>query len=135
MKLRHFILALTILAFTAANASASYQLRTVVRDGSATTSRSATKDCSFSEGSSQRLLLICSGSHGSATARYDFYLPNDLYGRPAMHVYGDKLCCSSSSIRKQLVKVSKLHYRIVVSVSKPTRFELQSVSLSYYVDT
>jgi hypothetical protein len=52
-----------------------------------------------------------------------------------MHVYGDKLCCSSSSIRKQLVKVSKLHYRIVVSVSKPTRFELQSVSLSYYVDT
>jgi hypothetical protein len=52
-----------------------------------------------------------------------------------MYVYGDKLCCTSSSIQKKLSKVSKLHYRIQVAVSKRTRFDLQSVSLSYYVKT
>jgi len=52
-----------------------------------------------------------------------------------MYVYGDKLCCTSSSIQKNLSKVSKLHYRIRVAVSKRTRFDLESVSLSYYVKT
>jgi hypothetical protein len=136
MKLRLFILTLLIAAFTAANASASLQLRTVMRDGVNTTSRTAKKDCRFVDDSrADDLLLVCSGSRGSATARYDFFLPNDRYGKPAMHVFGDKLCCPSSSIRRRLVRVSKLHYRIVVSVSKPTRFEVQSVSLSYYVET
>ena len=79
--------------------------------------------------------MVCTGSKGKALALYDFYLPNDLYGTPTMHVYGEKLCCASSSIEKKLVKVSKLHYRIQVAASKRTRFDLQSVSLSYYVKT
>ena len=33
------------------------------------------------------------------------------------------------------MRVSKLRYRIVVSVSKQTRFDVLSVSLSYYVKT
>ena len=79
--------------------------------------------------------MVCTGSKGNAVALYDFYLPDNLYGTPAMYVYGEKLCCESSSIGKKLVKVSKLHYRIRVAVSKRTRFDLQSVSLSYYVKT
>ena len=79
--------------------------------------------------------MVCTGSKGNAVASYDFYLPDNLYGTPAMYVYGEKLCCATSSIGRKLVKVSKLHYRIRVAVSKRTRFDLQSVSLSYYVKT
>jgi hypothetical protein len=50
-----------------------------------------------------------------------------------MHVYADKLCCAHSVIKKSLVKVKKHHYRIVITVSKATRYDIQSVSLSYYV--
>jgi hypothetical protein len=60
---------------------------------------------------------------------------SNLYGTPTMHVYGEKLCCSSSSVKRGLVKVTKLHYRVRVVVSKQTQFDLQSVSLSYYVKT
>ena len=135
MKLRLFILTLLCAAFAAANALAAVQLQTVARDGVKTTSRDATKTCGFQsdyEGLND-LLLFCDGSKGNAIARYDFYLPDNLYGTPAMHVYADKLCCGTSSIRKRLVKVTKLHYRIVVAVSKPTELDVQSVSLSYYV--
>ena len=135
MRLRLFVLTLSCAAVAAPIASAAVQLQTVARDGARTTSRSATGDCGFQanyEGHND-LLLACTGSKGSATARYDFYLPGNLYGTPAMYVYADKLCCATSSIRKKLVKVTKLHYRIVVSVSKPTRLDVQSVSLSYYV--
>ena len=137
MKLRPFIFALLCAAVAAANASAGLQLQTVARDGVNTTSRSAVTDCGFVNDYNglDDLLLVCNGPHGSSTARYDFYLPNKLYGTPAMHVYADKLCCSSSSIKRRLVKVTKLHYRIVVSVSKSTRFDVRSVSLSYYVKT
>ena len=134
--MRLFILSLFCAAVAAANALATtQQLVTVARDGVKTTTRDATKDCGFQndyEGAAD-LLLLCDGPHGSATARYDFTLPANLYGTPAMHVYADKLCCANSSIRKRLVKVAKFHYRIVVSVSKPTRLDVQSVSLSYYV--
>jgi hypothetical protein len=131
MKLRLFILASLTAAVLTANASAA-QLQTISRDGTATTSRSSSGSCGF-ESEGDDLVLVCTGSKGNAVALYDFYLPSDLYGTPAMHVYGEKLCCASSSIRKRLVKVSKLHYRIRVAVSKRTRFDLQSVSLSYYV--
>ena len=110
------------------------QLQTISRDGNATTSRSSSGTCGF-ESDDDDLVLVCTGSKGNAAALYDFYLPNNLYGTPAMYVYGEKLCCASSSIGKKLVKVSKLHYRIRVTVSKRTRFDLQSVSLSYYVKT
>ena len=134
MKLRLFILASLAAAALAANASAAQQLQTISRDGIATTSRSSSGSCGFeSEGGD--LVLVCTGSKGNAVALYDFYLPDNLYGTPAMYVYGEKLCCESSSIGKKLVKVSKLHYRIRVAVSKRTRFDLQSVSLSYYVKT
>jgi hypothetical protein len=134
MKLRLFILASLAAAVLAANASAGLQLQTISRDGTATTSRSSSGSCGF-ELESGDLALVCRGSKGRVTALYDFYLPGNLYGTPTMHVYGEKLCCASSSIRKRLVKVSKLHYRIRVAVSKRTRFDLESVSLSYYVTT
>lgn len=134
MKLRLFILVSLAAAVLAANASAALQLQTISRDGIATTSRSSSGTCGF-ESDGDDLVLVCTGSKGNAAASYDFYLPNNLYGTPAMHVYGEKLCCASSSIGKKLVKVSKLHYRIRVAVSKRTRFDLQSVSLSYYVKT
>jgi hypothetical protein len=137
MRLRLFILALLSAAIAVANASAAVQLQTVTRDGTKTTSRDATKSCSFQsdyEGVND-LLLECDGSKGSAVARYDFFLPSNAYGTPTMHVYGQKLCCSGSAIKARLVKVEKLHYRIVVSVTKPTRYDVQSVSLSYYVRT
>jgi len=134
MKLRLFILASLAAAVLTANASAALQLQTISRDGVATTSRSSSGSCGFESGGDD-LVLVCTGSKGNAIALYDFYLPGGLYGTPTMYVYGEKLCCSSSSIRKKLVKVSKLHYRIRVGVSKHTRFELESVSLSYYVKT
>lgn len=134
MKLRLFILASLAAAALAANASAAQQLQTISRDGIATTSRSSSGSCGF-ESEDGDLVLVCTGSKGNAVALYDFYLPDNLYGTPAMYVYGEKLCCASSSIGKKLVKVSKLHYRIRVAVSKRTRFDLQSVSLSYYVKT
>ena len=133
MKLRLFILASLAAAALAANASAGQQLQTISRDGIATTSRSSSGSCGF-ESDGGDLVLVCTGSKGNAVASYDFYLDN-LYGTPAMYVYGEKLCCATSSIVKKLVKVSKLHYRIRVAVSKRTRFDLQSVSLSYYVKT
>ena len=134
MKLRLFILVSLAAAVLAANASAALQLQTISRDGIATTSRSSSGSCGF-ESDGDDLVLVCTGSKGNAAASYDFHLPNNLYGTPAMYVYGEKLCCASSSIGKKLVKVSKLHYRIRVAVSKRTRFDLQSVSLSYYVKT
>jgi hypothetical protein len=137
MKLRLFILALLCAAISAANASAGVQLQTVARDGIRTSSRNASGTCAFKNGDhgGDDLLFVCTGSKGRATAQYDFYLSEGLYGTPTMHVYGDRPCCSSSTIRRRLVKVSKLHYRIVVSVSKRTRFDVRSVSLSYYVKT
>jgi hypothetical protein len=135
MRLRLFVLTLLCAAVAAPTAPAGLQLQTVARDGAKTTSRGATGDCGFQNNYEKvnDLLLACTGSKGSATVRYDFYLPANLYGTPAMHVYAEKLCCTTSSIRKKLVKVTKRHYRIVVSVSKPTRLDVQSVSLSYYV--
>jgi hypothetical protein len=137
MKLRLLILTLLCAAVAASNAQAGLQLQTVARDRLQTTSRVATKDCGFQANYTgvDDLLLECGGPHGSAKAKYDFYLPSTLYGTPAMHVYGDKLCCAHSRIRRRLVKVAKRHYRIVVSVAKRTRFDLRSVSLSYYVTT
>ena len=79
------------------------------------------------------LLLVCYGPKGGTTAQYDFYLPQNLYGKPTMHVYGDKLCCASSVVKKTLVRVKGLHYRIVIKVSRTTRYDVRSVSLSYYV--
>jgi hypothetical protein len=134
MRLRPFILALVAAAVAVPNAAA-VQLQTVSRDGVKTTSREATKSCSFQTASkaADDLLAVCEGRKGSATARYDFFLPDDAYGTPLMHVYADKLCCAHSLVRKSLVKVKKLHYRIVITVSKATRYDIQSVSLSYYV--
>jgi hypothetical protein len=135
MKLRLFLLTLLSAAVAVANASAAVQLQTVARNGMKTTSRDATKDCGFVNDYQgvNDLLLECDGSKGSAVAHFDFYLPGNAYGTPTMHVYADKLCCKGSGIKKELVKVAKLHYRIVVTVMKPTRYDLQSVSLSYYV--
>lgn len=135
--LRLFTLTLLCAAVTAATASAGQQLQTVARDGVKTTSRSSSGTCGFQNGYSGAgdLLVRCDGKRGSAQARYDFTLPSTLYGTPTMRVYGSKLCCPSSSIKTRLVRVSKLRYRIVVSVSKQTRFDVLSVSLSYYVKT
>jgi hypothetical protein len=135
MKLRLLILTLLCAAVVVPSAQAGLQLQ--ARDGLQTTSRVATKDCGFQANYAglDDLLLECGGSHGSAKAKYDFYLPSTFYGTPDMTVYGDKLCCAHSRIRRRLVKVAKRHYRIVVSVAKRTRFDLRSVSLSYYVTT
>jgi hypothetical protein len=137
MRLRLFIVLLVGAAFLAANANAAVELHTVARKGVKTSSRSATGSCGFENDYTGRddLLLRCRGSSGRAKARYDFSLPKKLYGKPTMHVYGEKLCCSSSNIKRRLVRVSARHYRIVVSVSNPTRYDLRSVSLSYYVTT
>jgi hypothetical protein len=136
MRLRLFILALVVAALVVATAAAAaLQLQTVPRDGAKSTTREASKDCSFQAGynGTDDLLFVCDGPHGNAKARYDFYLPDDAYGTPTMHVYANKLCCAHSVVKKSLVKVKKLHYRIVVTVSKQARYDLQSVSLSYYV--
>jgi hypothetical protein len=137
MKLRLFILAVLCAAVATATASAGQQLQTVARDGVKTTSRSASKSCRFVNDYAGvgDLLLVCDGSKGRAEAQYEFTLPKNLYGTPTMRVYGDKLCCASSSIKTKLVRVTKLRYRIVVSVTKPTQFDVRSVSLSYYVKT
>jgi hypothetical protein len=135
--LRLFTLTLLCAAVTAATASAGQQLQTVARDGAKTTSRSSSGSCGFQGDYSGTgdLLMRCDGKRGSAVARYDFALPSNAYGTPTMRVYGTKLCCASSSIKTRLVKVSKLRYRIVVTVSKRARFDVLSVSLSYYVKT
>jgi len=135
MRLRLFILTLVAAAFAVSTALAATELQTVARDGVKTTSRDATNNCGFQEGSEGQkdLLLVCTGPHGNAKARYDFYLPDDAYGTPTMHVYANKLCCAHSVVKKSLVRVKKLHYRIVVTVSKAARYDIQSVSLSYYV--
>jgi hypothetical protein len=137
MKLRLFIVLLVCAAVFSTNASASLQLQTVSRKGVNTTSRSATGTCGFQNNyyGASDLLMFCDGWKGRSKARYDFYLPKNLYGTPTMHVYGDKLCCSSTYIKKRLVYVEPRHYRIVVSVTNPGRYDLRSVSLSYYVKT
>ena len=135
MKLRLFIVLLVGAALLTANAGASLQLQTSVRKGVETSSRSKSGSCGFRGNYKgvDDLLLVCDGWRGRSKARYDFYLPKNLYGTPTMHVYGDKLCCSSSYIKKRLVPVEEHHYRIVVSVTNPTRYDVISVSLSYYV--
>jgi hypothetical protein len=135
MKLRLFILALAG-ALVVATGAAAQQLQTVSRKGANTTSRLAKFDCGFRGNYSglDDLLLICDGPAGFAKARYDFYLPKNLYGTPTMHVYADKLCCSSSVVKKTLVHVEERHYRIVIKVNRPARYDVRSVSLSYYVD-
>ena len=137
MRLRLFIVLLLGAALLSANADAAVKLQTVARKGVKTSSRSATGSCGFKNDYSGRddLLLVCSGSNGAAKARYDFYLPKNVYGKPTMHVYGQKLCCASSTIKKRLIFVTARHYRIVVSVAKRTRYDVRSVSLSYYVKT
>ena len=137
MRLRLFILALLGVLVFAADAAATVELRTVSRKGLNTTSRQAIFDCRFHADYSglDDLLMACSGPEGFAKARYDFYLPRNLYGTPTMHVYGNKLCCSSSVVKRTLVHVKNRHYRIVVKVSRRTRFDVRSVSLSYYVKT
>jgi hypothetical protein len=134
VKLRLFILAL-VGALVLATDAAALQLQTVSRNGANTTSRLAKFDCGFRGNylGLDDLLLVCDGPEGFSKARYDFYLPRNLYGTPTMHVYGDKLCCSSSVVKKTLVHIEGLHYRIVVKVSRRVRYDLRSVSLSYYV--
>ncbi len=137
MKLRLFIVLLVCTAVFSTNASAGLQLQTVSRKGVKTTSRSATGTCGFRNNyyGQSDLLMFCDGWKGRSKARYDFYLPKKLYGTPTMHVYANKLCCSSTYIKKRLVYVEPRHYRIVVSVTNPARYDLRSVSLSYYVKT
>jgi hypothetical protein len=134
VNLRLFILAL-VGALVLATAAAALQLQTVSRNGVKTTSRSAASGCGFRGNylGLDDLLLFCTGPEGFATARYDFKLPKKLYGTPTMHVYGDKLCCASTVVKKTLVHVEKFHYRIVIRVSGRARYDVRSVSLSYYV--
>jgi hypothetical protein len=134
VKLRLFILALCG-ALVLTTAAAALQLQTVSRKGVKTTSRSATSSCGFRGNyrGVDDLLLFCDGPNGFAKALYDFKLPKQLYGTPTMHVYGDKLCCASSVVKKTLVHVEKFHYRIVIKVARRTRYDVRSVSLSYYV--
>jgi hypothetical protein len=135
LKLRPFILALVGALVLATDASA-LQLQTVSRKGANTTSRLAMFDCGFRGNyyGLDDLLLVCDGPDGFSKARYDFYLPRNLYGRPTMHVYGDRVCCSSSIVKKTLVRVDRRHYRIVIKASRRVRYDIRSVSLSYYVD-
>jgi hypothetical protein len=134
VKLRPFILAL-VGALVLATSASALQLQTVSRKGVNTSSRLAKFDCGFRGNyrGLDDLLLFCDGPAGFSKARYDFELPNRLYGTPTMHVYGDKLCCDSSVIKKTLVHVEGHHYRIVIKVSHRTRYDVRSVSLSYYV--
>jgi hypothetical protein len=134
MRLRLFILAVVGALLFATEASA-LQLQTVSRKGINTTSRLAKFDCGFRGNyfGLDDLLLVCDGPDGFSKARYDFYLPKNVYGTPTMHVYGDKLCCSSSVVKKTLVHVEERHYRIVIKVSRRVRYDVRSVSLSYYV--
>jgi hypothetical protein len=134
VKLRLFILAL-VGALVLATGAAAHQLETISRKGVNTTSRLANFDCGFRGNyvGLDDLLLFCDGPQGFAKARYDFYLPKNLYGTPTMHVYADKLCCSSSVVKKTLAHVEGHHYRIVIKVSRRTRYDVRSVSLSYYV--
>jgi hypothetical protein len=137
MGLRLFILVVVGAAVLSANADAALRLQTQVRNGVATNSRSAPRSCGFHPNYNgvNDLLVYCRRWKGSAKARYDFYLPKRLYGTPSMHVYATKLCCSSSSIKRRLVRIGARHYRILISVTRPTRFDVRSVSLSYYVKT
>jgi hypothetical protein len=137
LKLRLFILVVLGVLIFVADAAASVELQTVSRKGVKTTSRQAKFDCGFRANhfGLDDLLLRCSGPEGFAKAKYDFYLPKNLYGTPTMHVYGKKLCCSSSVVKRTLVHVDGRHYRIVVRVNRRVRFDVRSVSLSYYVRT
>jgi len=134
LKLRLFILALVGALALATNA-AGQQLQTVSREGANTSSRLAKFDCGFNNNyyGLDDLLMVCDGPDGFAKARYDFYLPRNVYGTPTMHVYADRLCCSSSVVKKTLVHVEGRHYRIVIKVSHKARYDVRSVSLSYYV--
>lgn len=134
MKLRLLILAL-VGALVLATSASALQLQTVSREGVNTTSRFAKFDCGFRNNyrGYDDLLLICGGPGGFSKARYDFSLPKNLYGTPTMHVYADKLCCSSSVVKKTLVHVEGHHYRIVIKVSRRARYDVRSVSVSYYV--
>ena len=135
VKLRLFILAL-VGALVLATGAAAQQLQTVSRKGVNTSSRLAKFDCGFDNNyyGLNDLLMVCHGPDGFSKARYDFYLPNNLYGTPTMHVYADKLCCASSVVKRTLVHVEGQHYRIVIKVSRSARYDVRSVSLSYYVD-
>jgi hypothetical protein len=134
MKLRLFIVAL-VGALLLATGAPAHELQTVSRKGVKTTSRLARLDCGFRNNyfGLDDLLLDCDGPDGFSKARYDFNLPKDFYGTPTMHVYGDKLCCSSSIVKKTLVHVEGHHYRVVIKVSRSVRYDVRSVSLSYYV--
>jgi hypothetical protein len=134
LRTRPFILALLGALIFAANTTA-HELRTASRDGVNTTSRLAKFDCGFRGNhlDLDDLLLVCDGPEGFAKARYDFYLPKNLYGTPTMHVYGERLCCSSSVVKKTLVHVKGRHYRVVVKAARRVRYDVRSVSLSYYV--
>jgi hypothetical protein len=137
MKLRLFIGMVVMAALLAPSASAALQLQTQSRKGMKATSRSANLSCSFGSNylGLDDLLMRCRNSKGRAEARYDFYLPKNVYGTPAMHVFAQKLCCSGSSVKNTLVRLSTRHYRIVITVRLATRFDVRSVSLSYYVKT
>ena len=136
LKMRLFTLALVSALVFAADAAA-LELHTVSRKGVNTTSRLANFDCGFRNNylGNDDLLLKCGGPDGFAKARYDFYLPKSLYGTPTMHVYGERLCCSSSIVKKTLFHVNGRHYRIVIKASRRVRYDVRSVSLSYYVKT
>jgi hypothetical protein len=137
LKLRLVLITLVGALVLTAEAPASLSLHTVSRMGNNTSSRLALRDCGFRSNyyGLSDLLLVCDGPDGFAKARYDFYLPKGLYGTPTMHVYADRLCCSSSVVKKTLTHVEGHHYRIVVKISKRARFDIRSVSLSYYVKT
>jgi hypothetical protein len=136
MKLRLFTLVLLFGLVFVADAAA-LRLETVSRNGVQTTSRLAKFDCGFRDDyfGNNDLLLTCDGSRGFAKARYEFRLPKNLYGTPTMHVYADKLCCSSTRVKKTLVHVSGRRYRIVIKATGRGSYDVRSVSLSYYVKT
>ena len=135
MKLRLVLITLIGALVLTADAPASVTLHTVSRNGEKTSSRVARYDCGFRSNyyGLKDLLLVCDGPDGFAKARYDFILPKGVYGTPTMHVYANKMCCSSSVVKKTLTHVEGLHYRIVVKVAKRVRLDIRSVSLSYYV--
>jgi hypothetical protein len=135
MKLRLFIASVIFAAFFSANAGAALQLQTQTKYGVKTSFRSVSGSCGLRNygHAPNNLLLFCNGWTGKAKAEYDFYLSKHRYGTPAARVYGTKLCCSLSRVKKELVRITSRHYRIIVSVRRPTRFDLRSVTFSYYV--
>ena len=124
------VLALALLGAAPASAGVSPKLYTgQTKLGVQTSSRTASGSCSTSVGLLTDLVLRCTGSSGTAKAKYTFTLPKKAGSVTWQVNYLGTHRGSTVSVKR----TSDTQFRVTVTQNSAGSTEIESVTIEYYV--